>query len=64
MSQVQLTLTAEESEWLVRTLDAALGDKRVEVRRTEFSAQFRSELEKEERLIAGLLARLSQTTPA
>jgi len=59
MADVHLTLSQGEQELLLRMLNDAQRKKRVEVRRTEFSHEMREELEAEELLIEGLIARLS-----
>ena len=60
MSEVHLVLSPGERELLVRMLSAELRQKRVEVRRTEFSREYRHEVEAEEIQIHDLLDRLSQ----
>jgi hypothetical protein len=60
MSEVHLVLSPSERELLVRMLGAELKEKRVEVRRTEFSREFRHQVEGEETQIQGLLDKLSQ----
>jgi hypothetical protein len=64
MSECHIALTAEERDLLTRMLSQALRDKRVEIHRTEFSKDFREGLELEERLIEGMLGRLSGTPTA
>jgi hypothetical protein len=59
-SMIQLTLTPDERDLLVRMLNEALKAKRVEVHRSEFSRDFRHQLEAEETRIQGLLAKLAQ----
>jgi hypothetical protein len=59
MSEIHLVLSPSERDMLVRMLGAELKEKRVEVRRTEFSREFRHEIEGEETTIEGLLDRLS-----
>jgi hypothetical protein len=60
MSEIHLVLSPSERDLLVRMLGAEMKEKRVEVRRTEFSREFRHEVEDEETQIEGLLAKLSQ----
>jgi hypothetical protein len=60
MSEIHVVLSPNERELLVRMLGAAMKDKRVEVRRTEFSREFRHEVEAEEVQIHALLDKLSQ----
>ena len=64
MADVHLTLTTSERDFLTRMLDAALKEKRVEVHRTEFSRDFRHQLEAEEAEISALLGKLSQSATA
>jgi hypothetical protein len=58
MSEVHVTLLASERDLLVRLLNSAIKEKRVEVRRTEFSRDMRQELEIEEAQIEELLNKL------
>jgi hypothetical protein len=60
MSEVHVTLSPSDRDLLVRMLTAAMKDKRVEVRRTEFSRDLRHDLEAEETQIEELLTRLTQ----
>ncbi len=60
MSETPLLLTANEQTTLVRVLEAALGEARVEARRTHFSPEFREQVLAEERVLAGLLEKLRQ----
>jgi hypothetical protein len=55
-----VNLTAEEQALLVRLLEGALGETRVEVHRTHFSPDFREALKQEEARIRALLAKLGQ----
>ena len=57
MGDSKLTLTDAERDLLVGLLEGALGDKRVEVRRTEFS-KFRDQLVHEEDLLRGMLQKV------
>ena len=59
MSEVHLTLTTSERDLLVRMLTDAVKEKRVEVRRSEFSRDYRHEMEAEETQMEDLLERLS-----
>jgi len=61
MSEVHLVLSPNERELLVRLLEAAMKEKRIEVRRSEFSRDYRHEMEAEETQIHALLDKLSQT---
>lgn len=54
---MQLEISPEERELLIRLIEGAVADTRVEVRRTSTPA-FHDRLEAEERELAGLLARL------
>lgn len=58
MSETKLTLTAHERTALVRILEAALGEARVEARRTHFSPEYRAEVLAEESLLKGLLNKI------
>ena len=60
MSETPLLLTANEQTTLVRVLEAALGEARVEARRTHFSPEFREQVLAEERVLTGLLTKLRQ----
>jgi DNA-directed RNA polymerase beta' subunit len=57
MSQVNLTVTTEERDYLQRVLQKALEEVRVEVHRTH-TPDFRQQVLKEEELIRGLLAKV------
>ena len=59
MSEFHLTVSQEQHDLLVRLLSAALTKKRVEVHRTEFSRDYRHELEAEEVQIQAILEKLS-----
>jgi hypothetical protein len=54
---MQLAVTSAERDLLVRLLEAALGDTRVEVRRTT-TPEFHDQLRDEEELIGNLLSRV------
>jgi hypothetical protein len=60
MEDFTLRLTVEEQAALVRLLDTALGESRVEARRTHFSPEFREQVLAEEKQLAGLLKKLRQ----
>ena len=60
MSELHLTVSAAQREILLRILHEAIKSKRVEVRRTEFSRDYRHELEDEEKEIQGLLDMLTR----
>jgi hypothetical protein len=55
---VNVSLTTEEHELLVRMLEVSLGDTRVEVHRTHYSPKLRDDLINEENLIRALLDKL------
>ena len=59
MPETQLTLTAEESQFLTGLLEVALRDVRVEEHRTRAPA-FRERILHREALMAGLLAKLGE----
>jgi hypothetical protein len=59
MSEFHLTMSQSQHDLLVRILNSALQAKRVEVHRTEFSRDFRHELEVEEAEIRSLLDKLA-----
>jgi hypothetical protein len=61
MPEFHFVLTASQRDLLVRMLNAALKEKRVEVHRTEFNRDFRHELEAEEADMCELLEKLSHT---
>jgi hypothetical protein len=58
MTDVPLTLTANERDLIVRLLDHELGDTRSELHRTHFSPDFRDDVEREEKLLRQLLDKL------
>ena len=60
MSEVPVRLSGVERDVLVRLLSAAIKERRVEVRRTEFSREMRHELEGEEKQIEDLLDKLTR----
>jgi hypothetical protein len=61
MAGMQITLTSEEKDYLVRTLQNAMGETRVEVHRTH-SPEFRERVLEEEKLVRTLLAKLEKST--
>lgn len=63
MVATELPLTPEEKTLMVRLLETALGETRVEVHRTHFSPEFREEVKRQESLIRGLLLKVRQTMP-
>jgi len=60
MSEVHLTISDSQRDLLVRILTEARKSKRLEVHRTEFSREYRHELEAEETEIQALLDKLSR----
>lgn len=60
MADVQLTLNSQQRSLLERILSTALKQKQVEVHRTEFSRDFRKELEGEEAQLRELLEQVSR----
>jgi hypothetical protein len=64
MAEIQVTMSEVQRDMLVRMLGEALKGKRVEVHRTEFSRDFRHQLEAEEKEIQSLLDKLSQSRAA
>lgn len=62
MAAVSLTLSPEEHNLMIRLVENALGETRVEVHRTHYSPEFRDELKHEEQLLRNLLAKMRQGT--
>ncbi|HEX5106205.1 MAG TPA: hypothetical protein VFV87_20440 [Pirellulaceae bacterium] len=60
---IQFSLTQGERDLLVEILQESLENRRVEVRRTEFSTEFRRHLQNQEQLVRGMLQKL-QLAPA
>lgn len=60
MADANTMLTREEKDYLVRILQNALGETRVEVHRTH-SPQFRERVLDEEKLVRGLLSKLEKS---
>jgi hypothetical protein len=61
MAEASMNLTGEEREYLVRLLNTALKELRVEEHRTR-TPSFREHMLNDEKIIAGLLGKLG--TPA
>jgi hypothetical protein len=61
-ADVQLRLTTEERDLLVRLLARELGDTRVELHHTHFSPEFRGEVKEEEAILRDLLNKLHPST--
>jgi hypothetical protein len=59
MSDLQVTLSPVEQEFLRQMLQSALGETRVEARRTR-TVEYRDAVHSEESLIQGLLSKLKQ----
>jgi hypothetical protein len=59
MADTPLTLTTDETEYLVRLLNTVLKDLRVEEHRTR-APSFREHMLHDEKLIAGLLGKLGK----
>lgn len=58
MSTTSLSLNPDEVNWLLRQLETALGETRVELHHTHSSPAFRQDVKDESALIRGLLERL------
>jgi hypothetical protein len=58
--ETTVMLTCDEKNYLVRTLQNAVGETRVEVHRTH-TPQFRDRVLEEEHLIRGLLTKLEKS---
>jgi hypothetical protein len=58
---MEFEIDAQERELLVRLVEQALGDTRVEIRRTS-TPEFHDRLQAEERVLASLLRRLGATS--
>jgi hypothetical protein len=58
MTTTDLSLTPDERALLLRLLETALGETRVELHRTHFSPEFRKEVKEEVELLRGMLERL------
>jgi hypothetical protein len=59
MAETNMTLTAEEREYLVRLLEWALKDTRIEEHRTR-TLTYREHVVHQEDVIVGLLSKLGQ----
>jgi len=62
MNTVHLALNPDEVALLLRMLENALGETKVELHRTHFSPEFREEVKDEARLLQGMLERLRQAS--
>ncbi len=61
MAETQLTLNAEEREYLERLLQAALQETRSEVHHTH-TPDFRDKVQHEESVVRGLLTKVQSAT--
>jgi hypothetical protein len=59
MAECQIAMTAEEREYLVRVLEAALKNHRIEEHRTR-APTYREQILQEEKLLEQLLIKLGQ----
>ena len=59
---MEFEIDAQERDVLVRLVEQALGDTRVEIRRTS-TPEFRDRLQAEERILTSVLRRLGATSP-
>jgi hypothetical protein len=64
MSDMQVQLTIQERNLLIRILNRELGDTRVELHRTHFSPEFRGEVKEEEAMLRQLLGKLKRVDAA
>lgn len=60
MQEIQLSLSPAERDFLVELLEHSLSEGRVEVRRAEFSTDFRHELQQQQELVRGLLDKITR----
>jgi hypothetical protein len=60
MMDTQVTLTRDEKDYLVRLLQNAIGEVRVEVHHTH-TPQYRERVLDEEKLVRGLLAKVEKS---
>jgi hypothetical protein len=60
MADLQLSLTADEQNYLVQVLESALKNHRVEEHRTR-TPTYREQILKEEKILEQLLTKLGQT---
>ncbi len=58
MTAGNFNLSADERSLLVRLLETALGDTRVELHHTHYSPEFREQVKREEGVIRSLLEKL------
>lgn len=61
---MEIQLTPREQTLLIRMLETALADARVEAHRTHYSPEYRAEVLKEEDMIRGLLTKLGKAPEA
>jgi hypothetical protein len=58
MADLTVKLTSEEAAVLLRLVNSALGETRVEVHRTHHNPEFREEVKHEEDVLRGLAVKL------
>lgn len=58
MADIQVALTTAERDMLIRLANEELGEKRIEVRRTDSSPDYRHELQDEENVLRSILTKL------
>jgi len=63
MTTTDISLSQDELALLMRMLETALGETRVELHHTHFSPAFRQEVKEEAELLRGLLERLRKAAP-
>jgi hypothetical protein len=61
MADLQITLTSQESEYLIGVLETALKETRIEEHRTR-TPSYRQHVQQHEVLLTGLLKKLGQKT--
>ena len=59
MANVQITLSPEERQYLLRILETAIGESRVEAHRTH-TPDFRERVHEEQNLLKNLLSKLEK----
>ncbi|HXY36420.1 MAG TPA: hypothetical protein VEI07_19445 [Planctomycetaceae bacterium] len=60
MANIQITLTPEERQYLLRILENAIGESRVEAHRTH-TPEFRERVHEEQTLLRGLVSKLEKS---
>lgn len=61
---MEINLLPAEQDLLIRLLETALTESRVEAHRTHYSPEYREQVLKEEKMVRGLLTRLGKATVA